>query len=94
MACSTVSPRTDADARPREASHHDGGRCANWTVLLMLHMVRLAITGLTLLLAAGSSDTATGQSASSNEANQVVPGEFVIDPPTLENLGFEWFIEG
>lgn len=26
--------------------------------------------------------------------NIVRPGEFLIDPPTLENLGFEWFIEG
>ena len=26
--------------------------------------------------------------------NGVRPGEFLIDPPTLENLGFEWFIEG
>lgn len=24
----------------------------------------------------------------------VTPGEFLIEPPTLENLGFEWFIEG
>src|SRR4030095_18492 len=24
----------------------------------------------------------------------VSPGEFVIDPPTLMNLGFEWFIQG
>ena len=26
--------------------------------------------------------------------NGVRPGEFLIDPPTLQNLGFEWFIEG
>jgi hypothetical protein len=26
--------------------------------------------------------------------NQVVPGELLIDPPTLENLGFRWVIEG
>jgi hypothetical protein len=26
--------------------------------------------------------------------NEVAPGEFVIDPPTLINLGFEWFIQG
>ena len=25
---------------------------------------------------------------------RVTPGEFVIDPPTLINLGFEWLIEG
>jgi hypothetical protein len=26
--------------------------------------------------------------------DQVVPGRLLIDPPTLENLGFRWFIEG
>jgi hypothetical protein len=26
--------------------------------------------------------------------NAVVPGELVIEPPTLINLGFEWFIQG
>jgi hypothetical protein len=26
--------------------------------------------------------------------NDVQPGELIIDPPTLINLGFEWFIEG
>ena len=25
---------------------------------------------------------------------RVTPGRFLIDPPTLENLGFRWFIEG
>ena len=28
------------------------------------------------------------------DPNTVTPGEFLIDPPTLENLGFEWFIDG
>src|SRR5688572_14767368 len=27
-------------------------------------------------------------------ADTVVPGELVIEPPTLINLGFEWFIQG
>ena len=27
-------------------------------------------------------------------ANAVVPGELVVEPPTLINLGFEWFIDG
>jgi hypothetical protein len=27
-------------------------------------------------------------------ANGVTAGEFVVDPPTLINLGFEWFIYG
>jgi len=30
----------------------------------------------------------------SAETNPVVAGEFVIEPPTLINLGFEWFIDG
>jgi hypothetical protein len=27
-------------------------------------------------------------------ANSTRPGEFVVDPPTLINLGFGWFIDG
>ncbi|HUV38846.1 MAG TPA: hypothetical protein VMY39_04500, partial [Planctomycetota bacterium] len=26
--------------------------------------------------------------------DRIVPGEFLVDPPTLENLGFRWTIEG
>ena len=39
---------------------------------------------------------ALGQFGSSVRGNpdQIAPGEFVIDPPTLQNLGFEWFIDG
>ena len=29
-----------------------------------------------------------------DQGNAVIPGELIIDPPTLENLGFRWFIEG
>jgi hypothetical protein len=28
------------------------------------------------------------------DPNMVKPGEFVIEPPTLINLGFEWYVEG
>ena len=28
------------------------------------------------------------------DPNAVTAGEFLIDPPTLINLGFEWFIQG
>jgi hypothetical protein len=27
-------------------------------------------------------------------ASRVIPGEFIVDPPTLINLGFEWLIDG
>lgn len=30
----------------------------------------------------------------SEETNWVKPGKFIIEPPTLINLGFEWYIEG
>lgn len=57
------------------------------------NIVRLWIIGLAVFAAAGSSGVVEGQSASA-AVNQVTPREFIIDPPTLENLGFEWFIEG
>ena len=28
------------------------------------------------------------------DPNSVAPGELFVEPPTLINLGFEWFIEG
>lgn len=32
--------------------------------------------------------------ADAKEVKGVTPGEFLVDPPTLINLGFEWMIEG
>lgn len=29
-----------------------------------------------------------------DDSNKVKPGEFIVDHPTLINLGFEWLIEG
>src|SRR5262245_12798385 len=37
---------------------------------------------------------AQGPSGQGLSPNAVVPGELVIEPPTLINLGFEWFIQG
>ncbi|HXB68647.1 MAG TPA: hypothetical protein VNY05_10405 [Candidatus Acidoferrales bacterium] len=34
------------------------------------------------------------RAAAAGDSNKVTPGEFVIDHPTLINLGFEWLIEG
>ena len=34
------------------------------------------------------------QAKSAVAANPTKAGEFVVDPPTLINLGFEWFIDG
>ena len=32
--------------------------------------------------------------AGPNPANASTAGELVVEPPTLINLGFEWFLEG
>ena len=37
---------------------------------------------------------AHAQNAPAPTPNVVVPGELVIEPPTLINLGFEWLIQG
>ena len=29
-----------------------------------------------------------------SDKNAVIPGEFIVEPPTLMNLGFEWSIQG
>jgi hypothetical protein len=43
------------------------------------------------LVAVGCLHAAAGTAIA---ANPTRPGEFVVDPPTLINLGFEWFIDG
>ena len=36
----------------------------------------------------------TTQAATPPVVNRITAGEFIIDPPTLINLGFEWVIKG
>src|SRR5687767_3288210 len=59
-----------------------------WTVplVLMLFVIRADVT-------VGPYAAAQGRAASQS-VNRVRAGELVVDPPTLINLGFEWFIEG
>ena len=49
---------------------------------------------LACALLSTSSWAQTTQPAASGSPNAVIPGELVIEPPTLINLGFEWFIQG
>src|SRR5450432_2637267 len=49
-----------------------------------------AISAASLLFGFGICDGA----AAAGDSNKVRPGEFIIDHPTLINLGFEWLIEG
>jgi len=50
---------------------------------------RLAIACLTILLGSAGFAQQPGVAA-----NGVTPGDLVVDPPTLINLGFEWLIDG
>ncbi len=60
------------------------------------HCRTLNVTAVALLCALstlGFAQSGLAQSASGGQL-QVLPGELVVEPPTLENLGFEWFIRG
>ena len=54
---------------------------------------RLTVCGVVILF---MSVRGLGQAPAPTPAagTRVTPGELVIDPPTLINLGFEWLIEG
>ena len=54
----------------------------------------LSATALLLLPARVSTQGAAGTQAGAPKPEAVVPGELVVEPPTLINLGFEWFIQG
>jgi hypothetical protein len=49
---------------------------------------------LGLILVLSSCILAFSSQAQVPAANSVRAGEFLVDPPTLINLGFEWFIDG
>ncbi|HKE87713.1 MAG TPA: hypothetical protein VKB50_28360, partial [Vicinamibacterales bacterium] len=58
-------------------------------------MTRYVFAGLTVaMLLQSGRIVAQGGATPSPSPNAVVPGELVIEPPTLINLGFEWFIQG
>jgi hypothetical protein len=52
---------------------------------------RSGIYAASLLLSLSSSCESAG---AAHNGNKVKPGEFIIDHPTLINLGFEWLIQG
>ncbi len=51
-------------------------------------------TRFALMVVLSSCLAALSSHAQSAAGNGVRAGEFLVDPPTLINLGFEWFIEG
>jgi hypothetical protein len=57
----------------------------------IMHSSRIAAIGLVILL---TNATAARQVTPPAVSARVTPGELVVDPPTLINLGFEWLIDG
>lgn len=55
---------------------------------------RLASVAMPVAAVLALAGQAHAQRPESSEALGVSPGELVIDPPTLINLGFEWLIQG
>jgi hypothetical protein len=58
----------------------------------MSRMQRLLLVAAVLVAVSGVQPA--GQTRSAAGAARVTPGDFIVDPPTLINLGFEWVIEG
>src|SRR5689334_10174071 len=60
--------------------------------------MRISTIALTVaacvVVGGGSRQLSTRTAAAATEGNSIKMGELVVDPPTLINLGFEWFIQG
>jgi len=60
----------------------------------MKHWIAFTIVGIGLGAAVRAAQVPPPASGPRPPADAVVTGELVIEPPTLVNLGFEWFIQG
>ena len=62
----------------------------------MIHkpVIRTVVAVSALLLTTLSCNVSLAQAPASSPLNHVYADELVVEPPTLENLGFEWFIRG
>src|SRR5262245_5501041 len=58
---------------------------------ISLTLMKSVLPAVMLLLVCLSHSSRT---VAQTAQNRVTAGEFVVEPPTLINLGFEWFIEG
>src|SRR5689334_16777385 len=54
--------------------------------------VRFGVAATCLLVSGATARYWSLSAASASDG--VTAGEFIIDPPTLINLGFEWFVDG
>ena len=57
-------------------------------------MRKTSMVAAIALAALGSSRAPGVSAAAASGVNEIRTGEFLVDPPTLINLGFEWFVDG
>src|SRR5262245_2500301 len=85
-----------ADALPGFFLPHrrKGSMSRHLILILLLALQAVGRGGQAPPQNAGQGQGARGGGAAAQNPNAVSAVEFVIDPPTLINLGFEWFIQG
>ncbi|MHC4316225.1 MAG: hypothetical protein ACYSW3_27595, partial [Planctomycetota bacterium] len=54
----------------------------------------LPLIALTVLAQARPQEKLSAGFKVGPQTDEIVPKRFIIDPPTIENLGFRWYIEG
>ena len=64
------------------------------TLLLKLPLDYMRPAALLTAISLTSASHVTVAQSQDGVQLQTLPGELVVEPPTLENLGFEWFIRG
>jgi hypothetical protein len=56
--------------------------------------VILSLIALTVLVRAQPQQKSLAGFEVGPQTNEIIPKRFIIDPPTIENLGSRWYIEG
>jgi len=62
--------------------------------MLISVLTTLALTALTMSAQARRQPKPLVGFPVGPKMNEIVPKRFIVDPPTIENLGFRWYIEG
>jgi len=65
-----------------------------YSARLVTDAVVLLLIALTVLVRAHPQQKPLAGFKVGSQTDEVIPKRFIIDPPTIENLGFRWYIEG
>src|SRR5690349_18094042 len=76
-----------ADGAPSASTNHHPTESSMTTRSIFLRL-------LPFVLPFGMQSTALADNPHSASSNKAHPGEFVVEPTTLINAGFEWYVDG